>query len=105
MSFLCLLVQIASVIDNYAATLQKRADRDGFFLATQGVVQLVQRYRNGIRGHMKSVVQDLLRQYLRVELQFQQGDILHHWCTEWVCVCVEGEYIAKMLLCSVHWNT
>ena len=65
--------QIASVIDTYAATLQKRADRDGFFLATQGIVQLVQRYRGGIRGHMKSVVQDLLRQYLRVELQFQHG--------------------------------
>ncbi|XP_076466128.1 acetyl-CoA carboxylase-like isoform X2 [Babylonia areolata] len=65
--------QIASVIDNYAATLQKRADRDCFFMATQGIVQLVQRYRGGIRGHMKSVVQDLLRQYLRVELQFQHG--------------------------------
>ena len=31
------------------------------------------RYRNGIRGHMKSVVQDLLRMYLRVETKFQQG--------------------------------
>ena len=39
--------QIASVIDSYAATLQKRADRDVFFLNTQGIVQLVQRYRNG----------------------------------------------------------
>ncbi|XP_076444830.1 LOW QUALITY PROTEIN: acetyl-CoA carboxylase-like [Babylonia areolata] len=65
--------QIASVIDNYAATLQKRTERDGFFLATQGIVQLVQRYRGGIRGHMKLVVQDLLRQYLHVELQFQHA--------------------------------
>lgn len=65
--------QIASVIDNHAAMLTKRADRDVFFMATQGVVQLVQRYRGGIRGHMKSVVQELLRQYLRVELQFQHG--------------------------------
>lgn len=40
--------QIASVIDSYAATLQKRADRDVFFLNTQGIVQLVQRYRNGV---------------------------------------------------------
>ena len=31
------------------------------------------RYRNGVRGHMKSVIQDLLRQYLRVETQFQHG--------------------------------
>ena len=75
-NFCGLLLQIASVIDNYAATLQKRADRDCFFMATQGIVQLVQRYRNGIRGHMKSVVQDLLRQYLRVELQFQHGERL-----------------------------
>ncbi|KAK7108725.1 hypothetical protein V1264_016404 [Littorina saxatilis] len=64
---------IANVIDNHAATLTKRADRDCFFMNTQGIVQLVQRYRNGIRGHMKVVVQDLLRQYLCVELQFQHG--------------------------------
>jgi acetyl-CoA carboxylase/biotin carboxylase 1 len=44
--------QVASVIDTHAATLQKRADRDVFFLTTQGIVQLVQRYRNGIRGNL-----------------------------------------------------
>ncbi|ESP03134.1 hypothetical protein LOTGIDRAFT_199489 [Lottia gigantea] len=65
--------QIANVIDSYAATLTKRTDRDVFFMTTQGIVQLVQRYRSGIRGHMKSVVQDLLRQYLKMELQFQNG--------------------------------
>lgn len=65
--------QIASVIDSYAATLQKRSDRDVFFMTTQGIVQLVQRYRNGIRGRMKAVVQDLLKQYLSVELEFQNG--------------------------------
>ncbi|XP_035212091.1 acetyl-CoA carboxylase-like isoform X1 [Stegodyphus dumicola] len=65
--------QIASVIDSYAATLQKRSDRDVFFMTTQGIVQLVQRYRNGIRGRMKAVVQDLLRQYLSVETEFQNG--------------------------------
>ncbi|EFX86656.1 hypothetical protein DAPPUDRAFT_222043 [Daphnia pulex] len=65
--------QVASVIDTHAATLQKRADRDVFFLTTQGIVQLVQRYRNGIRGRMKAVVHDLLKQYLVVEGQFQNG--------------------------------
>ncbi|XP_033643702.1 acetyl-CoA carboxylase-like isoform X2 [Asterias rubens] len=64
--------QIANVVDRHAAT-QKRSERDAFFMHTQGIVQLVQRYRNGIRGHMKSVVQDLLRMYLRVETKFQQG--------------------------------
>ena len=65
--------QVASVIDTHAATLQKRADRDVFFLTTQGIVQLVQRYRNGIRGRMKAVVHELLKQYLAVESQFQNG--------------------------------
>lgn len=65
--------QIASVIDSHAATLQKRSDRDHFFMTTQGIVQLVQRYRNGIRGRMKSAVQELLKNYLAVENQFQHG--------------------------------
>ncbi|KAK9746196.1 Acetyl-CoA carboxylase, central region [Popillia japonica] len=53
--------------------MNKRAERDGFFLATEGIVQLVQRYRNGIRGRMKAAVHDLLKQYFNVESQFQQG--------------------------------
>ncbi|XP_066991423.2 acetyl-CoA carboxylase isoform X2 [Anabrus simplex] len=65
--------QIASVIDGHAANLQKRSDRDVFFMTTQGIVQLVQRYRNGIRGRMKSAVHELLRQYYAVESQFQHG--------------------------------
>jgi len=32
------------------------------------------RYRSGIRGYMKSVVLDLLKRYLQVEIQFQHGD-------------------------------
>ena len=36
-----------------------------------GIVQLVQRYRNGIKGHMKSVIQNLLKDYLAVESLFQ----------------------------------
>lgn len=65
--------QIAAVIDGHAATLSKRAERDVFFLTTQSIVQLVQRYRNGIRGRMKTAVHELLRQYYTVESQFQQG--------------------------------
>ncbi|XP_062596285.1 acetyl-CoA carboxylase 1-like isoform X10 [Saccostrea cucullata] len=69
--------QIANVIDSHAATLTRRTERENFFMTTQGIVQLVQSgskgYRNGIRGHMKSVVQDLLKQYVRVEVQFQHG--------------------------------
>lgn len=35
---------------------------------------VITRYRSGIRGHMKAVVMDLLRQYLKVEIQFQNGE-------------------------------
>lgn len=63
--------QIAMVIDNHANTIDRKVEREAFFLTVQGVVQLVQRYRNGIKGHMKSVIQDLLKQYLAVENLFQ----------------------------------
>ncbi|KAJ0182987.1 hypothetical protein K1T71_000963 [Dendrolimus kikuchii] len=65
--------QIASVIDHHAASLAKRADRDVFFMSTQALVVLVQRYRNGIRGRMKAAVHDLLKQYYQVESNFQLG--------------------------------
>ncbi len=42
--------QIASVIDSHAASLTRRADRDVFFMTMQGIVQLVQRYRNSGRS-------------------------------------------------------
>uniref|UniRef100_A0A8C5HRX9 acetyl-CoA carboxylase n=1 Tax=Gouania willdenowi TaxID=441366 RepID=A0A8C5HRX9_GOUWI len=65
--------QIANILDSHAATLNKKSEREVFFMNTQSIVQLVQRYRSGIRGHMKAVVMDLLRQYLKVETQFQNG--------------------------------
>ncbi|XP_072839289.2 acetyl-CoA carboxylase 2 isoform X2 [Pogona vitticeps] len=65
--------QIASILDSHAATLQRKSDREVFFMNTQSIVHLVQRYRSGIRGHMKSVVLDLLRRYLQVETKFQQA--------------------------------
>uniref|UniRef100_A0A452R4Q4 Acetyl-CoA carboxylase 1 n=1 Tax=Ursus americanus TaxID=9643 RepID=A0A452R4Q4_URSAM len=65
--------QIATILDCHAATLQRRAEREVFFMNTQSIVQLVQRYRSGTRGYMKAVVLDLLRRYLRVEHHFQQA--------------------------------
>ncbi|XP_056313480.1 acetyl-CoA carboxylase isoform X3 [Danio aesculapii] len=65
--------RIANILDSHAATLQRKADREIFFMNTQSIVQLVQRYRSGIRGYMKSVVLDLLKHYLQVEMQFQQA--------------------------------
>lgn len=37
------VLQIASVIDTHAASIHKKTERDAFFLATGGIVQLVQR--------------------------------------------------------------
>ncbi len=65
--------QIAQIIDDYASTITKRVEREAFFNTVSGIVQLVQRYRNGIKGHMKSVIQSLLKKYLEVELKFQLG--------------------------------
>lgn len=65
--------QIANILDSHAATLNRKSEREVFFMNTQSIVQLVQRYRSGNRGHMKAVVMDLLRQYLKVETQFQHG--------------------------------
>ncbi|XP_076867107.1 LOW QUALITY PROTEIN: acetyl-CoA carboxylase 1 [Brachyhypopomus gauderio] len=65
--------QIANILDSHAATLNRKSEREVFFMNTQSIVQLVQKYRSGIRGHMRAVVMDLLRQYLKVEVQFQQG--------------------------------
>uniref|UniRef100_A0A8C2VCF5 acetyl-CoA carboxylase n=1 Tax=Chinchilla lanigera TaxID=34839 RepID=A0A8C2VCF5_CHILA len=65
--------QIATILDCHAATLQRKADREVFFMNTQSIVQLVQRYRSGTRGYLKAVVLDLLRKYLQVEHHFQQA--------------------------------
>ncbi|KAK7934090.1 hypothetical protein WMY93_004986 [Mugilogobius chulae] len=65
--------KIANILDCHAATLQRKPDREVFFMNTQSIVQLVQRYRSGIRGYMKAVVLDLLKRYLQVEMQFQQA--------------------------------
>ncbi|EPY87349.1 acetyl-CoA carboxylase 2 [Camelus ferus] len=69
---------IATILDCHAATLQRKADREVFFMNTQSIVQLVQRYRSGTRGYMKAVVLDLLRKYLLVEHHFQQGKSPHY---------------------------
>lgn len=60
---------------------------DSFFLTHCFVIT---RYRSGIRGHMKAVVMDLLRQYLKVEIQFQNG---------------EEHSLFKRLLCSHCFHT
>uniref|UniRef100_A0A5S6QG58 Acetyl-CoA carboxylase n=1 Tax=Trichuris muris TaxID=70415 RepID=A0A5S6QG58_TRIMR len=64
--------QIAQVLDEYASSLSKKQNREMFFMSTHGLLSVVQRYRDGIRGHMKLVLQELFLRYLNVEKHFQQ---------------------------------
>lgn len=64
---------IASVLNNYAATLKTSMERDTFFTTTRLVVHLVQCYRNGVRGRMKEVLNDLFMKFFDVEKHFQRG--------------------------------
>ena len=41
------------------------------------IIQLLQRYRQGVRGHAKSVVLSLWKQYLDVETIFNTGTFAH----------------------------
>ncbi|XP_065065408.1 acetyl-CoA carboxylase-like isoform X1 [Rhopilema esculentum] len=66
--------QITNIIDSHAATLSTREEKDKFFENTQGIRDIVQRYRNGLKGHRKAVILGLIRQYLLVENQFNQGN-------------------------------
>nr|XP_004227021.2 LOW QUALITY PROTEIN: acetyl-CoA carboxylase-like [Ciona intestinalis] len=65
--------RIRRTVDAFAATLTNKSDQDVFFVNTQPILQVVNKYRNGIRGHMKNVVLGLVLDYHRVELEFQHG--------------------------------
>eukprot|EP00121_Abeoforma_whisleri_P006822 Awhi_evm1s6213 len=61
---------IANVLDKHAATLKKGEDTT-FFAAVTPVIQLIQKYRNGIRGHSKAILLELLGKYLENECLFE----------------------------------
>lgn len=48
--------QIANVIDGHAATLTRRADKDVFFMTSQGITQLIKRYDNSKNFNFKIVI-------------------------------------------------
>ncbi|CAD5117425.1 DgyrCDS6195 [Dimorphilus gyrociliatus] len=62
---------ISKYIDSYAASIQRKTERDVYFMTVQGIVQLTQRYLHGTRGHMRNVVAELIKKYVDVEKQFQ----------------------------------
>ncbi|XP_076818165.1 acetyl-CoA carboxylase-like isoform X1 [Clavelina lepadiformis] len=65
--------KIRRIVDSYAANITNKNDQDVFFVNTQPILQVVHKYRNGIRGHLKDVILGLIKEYHRVESQFQHG--------------------------------
>eukprot|EP01135_Chromosphaera_perkinsii_P003334 Nk52_evm34s240 gene=Nk52_evmTU34s240 len=61
---------IANLVDRYGAKFTKKADRDAFYVLVEPVISLLDKYRNGLRGHMKTEIGNLLKMYLDVESQF-----------------------------------
>eukprot|EP00127_Corallochytrium_limacisporum_P003164 Clim_evm13s147 gene=Clim_evmTU13s147 len=59
--------QIADCIDSYARQIEKKTEHDAFYIVVEPIIQLIQRYRNGLKGHHKIVISSYLTQYLEVE--------------------------------------
>lgn len=64
---------IGGIINAHAATLAVPAERAQFLQLTTTVVQLIQRFRHGLRGHTQLALQRLLGGFLDVEQHFQHG--------------------------------
>ena len=47
---MCCAPQIANILDSHAATLNRKSDREVFFMNTQSIVQLVQKYAHSLRA-------------------------------------------------------
>ena len=43
------------------------------FISSPLNTQLFSRYRNGLKGHRKAVILGVIKQYLQVEMQFNEG--------------------------------
>ncbi|ELU03368.1 hypothetical protein CAPTEDRAFT_150877 [Capitella teleta] len=64
---------INNILDSFAASLVKRADKDVFYMTTEPITRLLNRYRGGVRGHMKACVVEFLREYYQTEQHFQEN--------------------------------
>jgi hypothetical protein len=62
---------IVSILDNYALKFKEKKDRDTFYNQFQSLIQLAERYRYGIKGHMKRLITDVIQNYIFVEKYFQ----------------------------------
>ena len=73
---------IATAVDRHTAALSK-AQREMFFITAASIMQLVQRYRSGTRGHMRIVIDELLRCYLKCEIHFHVCSCWAFWMLRW----------------------
>lgn len=64
---------IGAVLDAHAATIAAPAERAQFLQLTGDVVQLIQRFRHGLRGHTKLTLERIFEAFLGVEKHFQRG--------------------------------
>ena len=62
--------RITTEIDKSVGRLQP-GDRDLYEMTVAPIVEVCTKYRQGVRGMLKSQVEHLLHKYLDVELEFQ----------------------------------
>ncbi|KAL5475565.1 hypothetical protein EMCRGX_G025395 [Ephydatia muelleri] len=65
--------QITNIINKHGASIQKRSENDQFFMNTSNIMELVRKYRHGMKGRKTAVLIELLKEYHRVEEVFQGG--------------------------------
>lgn len=74
---------IGHTINSFAASLQRPQDRQSFLQITNDIVQLIQRFRGGLRGHIEATIKSIFDEYLAVERLFQ--DASYEKCVADLC--------------------
>lgn len=64
---------IGLTINNHASRLERPVDRQSFLHVTNEIVQLIQRFRAGLRGNIETAVRSIFHAYLTVERLFQDA--------------------------------
>jgi len=59
--------KLQAAVDQQASQFEKPADKTTFLQSIPPITELLERYRNGIEGHERSVIAFLFRTFLNVE--------------------------------------
>lgn len=65
--------ELAFVIDDFASGLNRKSERDAFYVTVQDILKIIQRYRSGFRGYEKEILNELLLNYYSIENHFRDG--------------------------------